>query len=161
MVLGAVGRLSSEAVRALASNLFPAFYERGLSANAALSELREAGLGYKRADFLADYRAERPGYDLSTSVSHLGDDFLPRESLLKPQYHGVPDKYSFVFKQSGLDPDTGEVRENYFFYHRNTLDSAGNMKAEAEAWADEEAGRYALEDVSVSLVAGYINPVWE
>lgn len=160
MSLAELGRLSSEAVRGLARNLFSGFYERGLSANQALSELREGGLGYKRADFLADYRAERPGYDLASSVGRLGDSFTPRESILKEQYHGVPDKYSFVFKQSGLDPDTGEVRDNYFFMHRNTLDSKASLQDEAEGWAEEEAGRYNLENVTVKLIAGYINPIW-
>lgn len=160
MVLGALGRLTGESVRELARNLFAGFYERGLSANEALNELREAGLGYRRGDFLADYRSDRPGYDLASSVSRLGEDFIPREGLLKEQFHGVPDKYSFVFKQSGVDPNTGEVRENYFFYHRNTLDTKGNMEEEAQAWADEEGERYALEDVTVKMVAGYINPVW-
>jgi hypothetical protein len=160
MVLGSIGRLTSTAIRGLARNLFSGFYERGLSANQALTELRGAGLGYRRQNFLDDYRAERPGFDKSTSAGRIGSESMMRESLLKPEYHGVPDKYSFVFKQTGLDPNTGEVREEYFYYHRNTLDKKGNLEGDATDWADEQAGRYSMDTTSVRLVAGYINPAW-
>lgn len=160
MVLGALGRLTGEAVRGLARNLFSGFYERGISANKALTELRGLGLGYRRTDFLKDFSQGLGTYSQETRIRFVGPDKIPTEGILSEKYHGVPDKYSFVFKQSGIDADTGEVRDNFFFYHRNTLDTKSTMEEDAQEWASEQAGRYGIEDSIVKIIEGYINPLW-
>lgn len=161
MVLGALGELGSMAVRDLVRNLLPGFWERGVSANDALTELREQGLGYRRTDFLADYREGREGYDRAVSIRSVGLNNVPSERILEPLYHGVEDKYSLVFKAEGSDVNTGEEREQYFFYHRNELDTRSNMENDARDWIESEKDTYGMEVDSIRVVAGYINPVWE
>lgn len=153
--------LGADARRNLARNLFSSFWERGLSGNAALNELRSAGLGYRRTDFLNDYRQDKEGYDQAVSIRNVNLDKIPSESKLEGLYHGVPDKYSLVFKASGVDNDTGEEREQYFFYHRDTLDTRRNMEKDASDWFNEQAERYGFEVEDIQVVAGYINPVWK
>lgn len=161
MVLGALGKITGEGVRALARNLFPGFYDRGLSANDALNELRGAGLGYRRQDFLNDFRTGESIFKQETRVRFVGEDKTPGEGILYGEYHGVPDKYSFVFKATGTNTDTGEETTSYFYYHRNTLDTRRNLEAEAQSWAESEAAAYPIEIENVQLVEGYINPVWQ
>ena len=160
MVLGALGRLTSAAIRSLARNLFPAFYERGISANQALQELREAGLGYRRQDFLADFRQGKSIYDSETRVRFVNRDKVPSEGILESMYHGVPDRYSFVFRATGTNLETGESEDRYFFYHRNSLDTRGNMEGEALDWAEGQSSVYGFDFEDVSMVEGYINPIW-
>jgi len=49
-------RLPRGSIRATAQPYLESLASRGFSANAALTLLREKGLGYRRADFLSDYR---------------------------------------------------------------------------------------------------------
>lgn len=153
--------LGADARRNLARNLFKGFWERGLSANAALNELRGSGLGYRRTEFLTDYRQDKTGYDLATSVRNVNLDKIPSENKLEGLYHGVPDKYSFVFKASGVDATTGEERDQYFFYHRDTISTRRNMEEDAKEWFDEQKDRYGFAVESIRIVEGYINPVWQ
>ena len=155
------GELTGEAIRNLAENMFPGFYERGISANQALTELRGMGLGYRRTDFLNDFRQGESRYSLETRVKFLGAESVPSEGILSPQYHGVPDRYSCVFKGEGIDSVTGEETNQYFYYHRNSLDSKANMENDAFDWMSEQADVYGFEIDNVSIVEGYINPVWE
>lgn len=161
MLAGFLGKLSSEAVRGLARNLFPGFYELGISANKALEQLKGAGLGYRRTDFLKDYREGFVAWGKSTYVSKIPEGNVPKEDSLSSQYHGTPDRYSFVFKATGVDAKTGDDRERYFFYHRNSLDTKANMEADAGEWAGEQGGSYGFEIEDVSLIEGYVNPAWQ
>lgn len=156
-----ISALGAEARRNLARNLFPGFWERGTTANDALSELRSMGLGYRRTDFLSDFRSGQTTYQHETAIRYVGLDNVPSERALEPQYHGVPDRYSFVYKVTGTDTSTGEPSERYFFYHRNNLDSRGNMESEAMDWYSEQADRYGLDPEAITTVEGYVNPVWE
>ncbi len=160
MVLNFIGGLASASIRELARNLFPGFYERGISANKALLELRELGLGYRRQDFLNDFRQGESLFEQAVKVRFVGENNMVGEGILQSAYHGVPDKYSFVFKATGFDTSTGEAAEQYFFYHRNSLDTRSNMEGDAQSWITEQSDRYGLDVEAVSLSEGYINPIW-
>ena len=160
-ILEELGNLSSSAVRNLAQNLFSGFYDRGISANKALQELKDLGLGYRRTDFLADYAQGKGTFELKTRVRFTGLDNVPSEKILSPKYFGTPDKYSFVFKYSGQDTTTGEDTSGYFFYHRNSLDTRSNMEDDAMDWLSNQSENYGVDVSSVRIVEGYINPLWQ
>lgn len=162
--LGVIGRftgLSSQAIRSIARNYFPAFYERNISANQALRILREAGLGYRRKEFLRDYRAGREIHARYTLVRYVGEERVPSERILYPEYHGVPDRYSFVFRIELRNTLTGEEKYEHFYYHRDTLRKRREMENEAREWfishyewvRDWIPGR-------VDIREGYINPIF-
>ncbi len=160
MVLSSLGRITGGAIRELARNLFPAFYERGLSANQALKQLREQGLGYRRQDFLSDFRQGEGAFSQYTKVRYVNEGKIPSEGILEGKYHGVPDKYSFLFRAEGEDPQTGDPTERYFFYHRGTLDTRGNMESEAAEWFSSKSDAYGIDVGRVAISEGYINPLW-
>lgn len=160
MVTGFIGKMVGAALRNAAQNLFSGFYERGYTANRALDELRSMGLGYRRQDFLNDYRVGANRYEGATRVKFVGGANTPSESTLEPGYFGTPDKYSLVFKATGKDRVTGEVKEQFFFQHRNTLTSKNKMEADAAGWFGEDGQTYGLDAEDISLVEGYINEVW-
>lgn len=153
--------ISSGGKRGLARNLFEGFYERNISANDALNELREAGLGYRRQDFLADFRAGRGEYDQASAIRYVNLNKVPSEGILDAKYHGVPDKYSLLFRVEGQD-QLGNERTSYFFYHRDTLDTKANMQADAEDYVTNRQADSGVSEVfDITLIEGYINPVWQ
>lgn len=160
MVFETLGNIIGGSIRALARNLFPGFYERGISANKALAELRDLGLGYRRQDFLNDFRVGASLFDQATKVRFVNEDKTPSQGILQPLYHGVPDKYSFVFKASGTSLEDGSSQDQFFFYHRNSLDTRQSMEEDAQDYFSSRSGAYGLDVESVSLSEGYINPVW-
>lgn len=160
MVLGALGKMTGEGVRFLARSLFKGFYERGVSANQALRELRETGLGYRRQEFLKDFSQGESAYAQSVKVRFVGEDKMPTEGILQSQYHQVPDKYSFLYKAQGTDLFTNEPDERYFFVHRNTLDTRRNLEDEAASVYMDKVDTYKFAVDSISIIEGYINPVW-
>ena len=154
------GRLTSYAIRSMARALFPGFYERGISANQALRELREVGLGYRRQDFLRDFGQGREGYISATRVKYVNLDKTVSEGILEPAFRGVPDKYSLVFRAEGIDRGTGERGELYYYYHRSTLDTRRKLEEDAYAWISSKQASGTLGIEKVTLVEGYINPLW-
>jgi hypothetical protein len=153
-IVSELGRLSSAAVRNIANNLFSGFYERGLNATQALKELQSQGLGYRRTDFLADYRTGKGQFDNETRIRYVGPGNLPSERILEPKYFGTPDKYSLVFRYTGEDTTTGEQTTGYFFYHRNTLDKRANMEADAASYLSEKSDKYGVDVSNVRVVEG-------
>lgn len=153
--------ISSEGKRGLARNLFEGFNERGLSANQALDVLRQEGLGYRRQDFLADFRSGRSEYDQASAIRYVNLDKVPSERILEGKYHGVPDKYSLLFRVEGQD-QLGNERTSYFFYHRDTLDTRSSMQQDAEDYVSGRQADSGVSEVfSVTLIEGYINPIWQ
>jgi hypothetical protein len=150
----------SESIRSMARSLIPGFLERGLSANEALRTLREQGLGYRRQDFLADYRGEKERYDQAIKVRFVNELNTPSEKILQPKYWGVPDRYSFTFEVNGYDPEAQVEVTQYIMYHRNSLVPRAIMEAEAEEYVKSSGDRYAINVFGVRIMAGYINPVW-
>ena len=160
MVTGFLGHLAGAALRNAAQNLFSGFYERGLSANQALNILRDQGLGYRRQDFLNDYRQGEARYTGATRIRFVAGGNVPSENILEPGYFGTPDKFSLVFKATGKDRVSGETKEQYFFQHRNSLSDRRTMERDAQDWMDEEAATYGLAVEDISIVEGYINEAW-
>lgn len=160
-IIGDLFELGSSSVRSLARNLFPGFYERNLSANDALLELRSQGLGYRRQDFLNDFRTDKSSFDQATAIRNVNLLSTPTESILKPQYFGVKDKYSLKFTYHATDQLTGESFDSFIFYHRNTLDTRASMENQAMDFLRSESDKYPFDISSVRIAEGYINPVWE
>jgi hypothetical protein len=155
-----LGILDADSIRGLARNLFPGFWERGISANQSLNELKGLGLGYRRQDFLADFRVGKVGYDQSIAIRNVNLDNVPSDKILEAKYFGVPDKYSLVFKAIGIDAVTGEETDRYFMYHRDSMDTRANLQNDAMDWLSEQSDTYGFQAESITIREGYINPIW-
>jgi hypothetical protein len=155
-----VGKLTGEALRNAAQSLFKGFYERGLSANAALKSLREAGLGYRRQDFLKDYAKGQSSTKQAQRIRYVAGKNVPSEKILEPHYFGVPDKYSLLYRADVTDAASGEKKQRYFFQHRNSLEDRASMEEEAQSWYNSTDSNYPEEAENITLVEGYINAAW-
>lgn len=159
--LPSLGDLPVSSRRGLARNLMSGFYERGLNSGQALKELQELGLGYRRQDFLTDFRSGLEGYKARTAIRYVRGENVPSERILEAKYFKSPDHYSLVFKYEGTDTTTGETREGYFFYHRNSLETREKMEQDAADWFTSKHDQYGIDVGSIRVVEGYINPYFE
>lgn len=152
--------LSSEAIRNLARSLFAGFVSEGLSANQALSILREKGLGYRRQDFLRDYREFKGIFESRSSIKYVGEDKIPSDALFEDRYFGVPDHYAYLYKWKGVDAKTGEVLEGYAYYFSNFKGKKGEIE-EHIAQGVTKSSSYELETFEFKVYEAFKNPYWE
>lgn len=155
-----VGKITGEALRSLAKNMFEGFYEKGLSANQALRSLRDVGLGYRRSDFLKDYAQGKSSIAQARRISYVAGNNVPSEKILESRYFGVPDKYSLLFRADVTDPESGKKQQKFFFQHRNSLTSKSSLEEDAQSWFNSNDNNYPWLTDNVTLVEGYINAAW-
>ncbi|MEN4013988.1 MAG: hypothetical protein ROW48_18305 [Bellilinea sp.] len=155
-----VEQLTADARRNLARSLFPAFFERGISANAALMELRAQGLGYRRTDFLRDFRSGHARYATETLIKYVRMDSVPSDRVFLPVYHGLSDHYGYLIRYDFWDAGLGETRRGYAWYF---TDFRGTKSEIVQRIAEhyENRGHYDAENLTISLEKGHINPYWE
>lgn len=157
---GAIGGvLRGEALRNLARSLFPAFYEEGLSANQALRTLRELGLGYRRQDFLADYRQGLDTWKQGTNIRFVRDDAVPSDRVFAPVYHGLPDHYAYKVRIEFVDVN-GQRETRYRWFFTDYKGTKGEIKEYiTTAW--NQPDRYSGEIEDLYIVEAHVNPYWE
>ncbi len=160
MVFADLPELSAASRRNMARAMFSGFYERGYTAQQSLNALKEQGLGYRRQDFLKDFAQGKGTYEQATHVRYVRETGIPSESILQSQYHGVPDRYSFVFKATGTNTETGEPMTQHFYMHRENLSTRAAMEQDAFGWLSGQSDKYGIEIEEVTLEEGYINPIW-
>ena len=70
-------------VRGLAQTFLKGAASRGLSANATLAMLRDAGLGYRRTEFLSDFRVYHQLPDVTNRLKFTPKAYVPGKDLYK------------------------------------------------------------------------------
>lgn len=145
-------------LRGLVRSLLPAFIERGWGANQTLRLLRDVGLGYRRQDFLADFRAAK-GERERSNLRNLNFDARPNVQRLPERYMGAPDRYSFIFRLD-LVSYTGERERQYFTLHTDSVRTRQDYEDDALNYALSAYIPEAYMDINIMLIAGYRNPVY-
>lgn len=152
--------LRGEALRNMARSMFGGFYARGLSANQALAALRELGLGYRRKDFLADYRTGLGEWKQQSTIKFVNLDKVPSDNTFLPKYHGLSDKYGYMIKWRVYDESTLAWKEGvawFFTDYKSTKRNIINHITQSLM----ERGKYGQSYTEVDILAGHINPYWE
>lgn len=152
--------LRGEALRNMARGLFSAFYSEGISANEALRRLRDLGLGYRRQDFLRDYREGLGRFNQESNIKFVRKDAIPSDSVFLPVYHGLPDKYGYKVRWTHFDNERGEYVSGYAWYFTDFKGTRGEIEDRIGQYFNSR-GNYNAKDLSISLEAGHINPYWE
>ncbi len=122
-------------LRGLAQPFVKSMAIKGMGANWSLNVLKAAGLGYRRIDFLLDYRTYAKIPSIANKLKFIRKSYKPSMDLfLKPVGFQARD-FSYVVKYTRTDPTTGEMSD-YF----NRLSS------------DTELTRGQIEDMSAEVV---------
>jgi len=119
--------------RSMAQSFLRAGGKEGIGSNAILSTIRDAGLGYRRTDFLKDYRNYQRIPSQSEIMKYVGGD----KRLAEFNYIELPrfqkGNYAYVIDVKVLNPATGDV-----FDMRTTVssDNALTRRQATEAGVD-------------------------
>lgn len=143
--------------RAAARLFLPEAIAIGLSANATLNALKLKGLGYRRIEFLKDFR-EFKGLKASVDkFKNIRKDMYPDKGSFQKGYVPQGRKYSFMVKLSGFDAEGGVVKDTYV-----TIIGDANMRiADIEETARQEFGQLVsggyLNATEAIVTSGVIN----
>lgn len=115
-------RVKKGTVRAMAQPFLEAFAAQGLSANEALRRLREMGLGYRRQDFLNDYRTYTGREKAKDVAKYIRKDRYPTEAVMFPDVRNLKNKYQSLIVYEYQDLTTGEIKtKNFYIGHDRPL----------------------------------------
>ena len=108
---------------------------RGLSASAALADLRAMGRGVRRTDFLRLYAESKGSYQAGQHIRNIRKDYLPDPSRIPTAITNIRRNYSFVTRLDidKYDPATKQfTRVNrYITVTTDRLMTAGEMESTA------------------------------
>lgn len=97
--------------RRLAQSFVKSLAGTDLTANAALSELRGAGLGYRRQDFLRDLSGFRRFFAQQGNVARVsGDRPVPRSWMVETEWD-LASNFRYEFKAQIRNKATGQIED--------------------------------------------------
>ncbi len=115
-------RVKKGTVRAMAQPFLEAFAAQGLSGNEALRRLREMGLGYRRQDFLNDYRTYTGREKAKDVAKYIRKDRYPTEAVMFPDVRNLKNKYQSLIVYEYQDLRTCEIKtKNFYIGHDRPL----------------------------------------
>jgi len=124
-------------IRGEAQPYLAGFAASGVSANQALSILRSMGLGYRRQDFLNDYRSYL-GLEKGKDVGkYTRKDRYPGAASVVPTPLKLSDRFQHLMEVRRVDPRTGQEIEPFQFWY-GTDEPALQGVLEAMAWSELE-----------------------
>jgi len=111
---------------------------RGLSANATLDMLRDAGLGYRRTDFLTDYRTYHQVEEVTNRLKYTPKTYQPGRALYKETEGVQLNRYMYQvdieIKKPGV-PGTTTFSTNVATDKRLTIGQAEEEAIRAVKWS--------------------------
>ena len=93
--------------RNLAQQFFDKLHEKGYSASKALEFLRSQGLGYRRHDFLKDWRTHFSYLPRKEREKYTPKKYVIPEETYEPKNYSYNHKYVHVVEVKGTDLITG------------------------------------------------------
>lgn len=92
--------------RAIGRSVIGSLFTAGYSANAALRLLMHEGVGYRRTDFLADWRELVGVAQKVRFFQEMPDYVRPTRAMMTPVVRKTGEKYNYTFRVSLYDPAT-------------------------------------------------------
>lgn len=118
--------------RSKAQEVMADLARQGVSANAALQQLKEQGLAYRRKDFLEDYRQYTGREKPKDVAKHIRKDYRPAPETLVPDVRNLKDKYQSLVEYTWIDKETGEIKVNYIYIGSDKIPYVGDIEKQAK-----------------------------
>ena len=138
--------------RGIARTFFPSMIEQGLSSNQALGFLKDQGIGYRRQNFLDDWR-EFQGLELKKDTfKYIRKELKPTERSVTTTSENLSKEYSYTAKVGVQNVYTGEIEYHQWRYATDQLVSI--EEAESEIWGETKeplSGDPQFEYLSVEI----------
>ena len=142
-------------MRGLSRRFIPEMLKAGMSATAGLKLLRSEGMGYRRTDFLADFR-DFTGLAMKRDpLRAIPKKFRPTEATIQRTEYEQTKKFYYNYKLEGYDIITQEQTETFITVASDDILTMEEAEAEAERLCDVykidiEIARMIIDGVTVS-----------
>lgn len=142
-------------MRGLARQFIPEMLRIGMSTTAGLNLLRSEGVGYRRQDFLADWR-DFAGIAMKRDpLRAIPKKYRPTEQTIQRTDFQQTKKFYYNYKVEGYDLITQEQTETWITVASDDILTMEEAEAEAERLADYykldvEIARMIIDGVTVS-----------
>ena len=142
-------------MRGLARQFIPEMLRAGMSATAGLNLLRSEGMGYRRTDFLSDFR-DFAGIAMKRDpLRAIPKKYRPTEATIQRVDFQQTKKFYYNYKIEGYNIITQEETETAITVASDVILTMEEAEAEAERLADYykldiEIARMIIDGVTVS-----------
>lgn len=144
--------LKKRTVRSRAQPFVQRLAAEGISANKALKILQEQGLGYRRSDFLADYRKYRNKEKVKNVAKYIRNDKFPTEAVAIDSPLNFKRKYNHLIEYEFINLDTGKKDRKNMYVTDDVLNTVGTIKGQALNALSEKADRSRLRILKVNYM---------
>jgi len=141
-------------MRGLARRFIPEMLRLGMTTTAGLNLLRVEGMGYRRTDFLSDWR-EFGGLERKRDpLRAIPKKYRPTEATIERTDFKQASKFNYTYKIEGYDTITQEDVEDFITVASDDILTMAEAEAEAERLADKykldiEIARMVIDGVTV------------
>jgi len=132
-------------MRGLARRFIPEMLQLGMSTSAGLNLLRSEGMGYRRTDFLSDWREAAGTERKRDPLRAIPKKYRPTEATIQRTDYKQIHKFNYNYKIKGYDPVLEKDVEEFMTV---ASDDILTME-EAEEAAQELADQYKV-DIQIS-----------
>jgi len=125
------------AMRGLARRFIPEMLRLGMTTTAGLNLLRAEGMGYRRTDFLSDWRDFAGVERKRDPLRAIPKKFRPTESTIQRTDFEQVRKFHYNYKIEGYDIITQEDTETFITVASDDILTMEEAEREAERLADK------------------------
>lgn len=143
------------AMRGLARRFIPEMLRLGMSATAGLNLLRAEGMGYRRTDFLKDFRDLAGVERKRDPLRAIPKKYRPTEATIQRTDFEQRKKFNYNYKIEGYDIITQEETETFITVASDDILTMEEAEREAERLADKykldiEIAKMIIDGVTVT-----------
>lgn len=143
------------AMRGLARRFIPEMLRLGMTTTAGLNLLCVEGMGYRRTDFLADWREFAGTERKRDPLRAVPKKYRPTEATIQRTDYTQRKKFHYNYKIEGYDIITGEDTETFVTVASDDLISMEAAEEEAQRLADKykidiEIAKMVIDGVTVT-----------
>ncbi len=142
-------------IRGLSRRFIPEMLKAGMSATAGLKLLRSEGMGYRKTDFLKDFR-DFSGLAMKRDpLRAIPKKYRPTEATIQRTDYKQLKKFHYNYKIEGYDIITQEQTETFITVATDNILTMEEAEAEAERLCDVykidiDIARMIIDGVTVS-----------
>lgn len=123
--------------RGLARRFIPEMLRLGMTATAGLNLLKAEGMGYRRTDFLADFRQFAGTERKRDPLRAIPKKYRPTEATIERTTFKQVKKFHYSYKIEGYDLVTQESIETFITVASDDILTMEQAEQEAERLADK------------------------
>jgi len=133
----------------IARTFIPGMIQAGYSTRTALNLLKSEGLGYRRKEFLADWR-EFSGREAKKDVTkYIPKHLKPTSATMSVTTDNLSGQYSYVYEARGRDVVTGAPEKQYWRHTSDDLMTMEDVESIIEEDIKKEEYDVGIEDIKL------------